>query len=115
MLVEPSAYRLGKLASSLDNYFRITERGSSFATEFSGGMTTFFAMCYILVLNGIIIAGPFNTGIPVRGTFFATALASGEKGSLHVAPGAALGCLTSLLARSKYHRCVSYLLQICGG
>jgi len=34
-------------------------------------------MCYILVLNGIIIAGPFNTGISVNGVFFATALASG--------------------------------------
>lgn len=76
-IVQPSAYKLGRLASSLDNYFRITERGSTFAIEAAGGMTTFFSMCYILVLNGIIIAGPFNTGIPVRGVFFATALASG--------------------------------------
>lgn len=76
-VVEPSEYKLGRLASSMDNYFRITERGSTFAIEASGGMTTFFSMCYILVLNGVIIAGPFNTGIPVRGTFFATALSSG--------------------------------------
>ena len=40
-------------------------------------MTTFFAMCYILVLNGVIIAGPYNTGISVNGVFFATALAAG--------------------------------------
>lgn len=53
------------------------ERGSSFWTEFSGGMTTFFAMCYIMVLNGVIIGGGFNTGIPTSGVFFATALASG--------------------------------------
>jgi AGZA family xanthine/uracil permease-like MFS transporter len=53
------------------------ERGSSFWTEFSGGMTTFFAMCYIMVLNGVIIGGPYNTGIPTTGVFFSTALASG--------------------------------------
>lgn len=40
-------------------------------------MTTFFSMCYIMVLNGVIIGGEFNTGIPTSGVFFATALASG--------------------------------------
>ena len=40
-------------------------------------MTTFFAMCYIMVLNGVIIGGPYNTGIPTSGVFFSTALASG--------------------------------------
>ena len=34
-------------------------------------------MCYIMVLNGIIIGGYFNTGIPVNGVFFATALTAG--------------------------------------
>lgn len=77
VVVQPSDYKLGRLASTLDNYFRITERGSTFGTEASAGMTTFFSMCYILALNGIIIAGPFNSGIPTRGVFFATALASG--------------------------------------
>lgn len=76
-IVQPSEYKLGRVASTLDNFFRITERGSTFATEASGGMTTFFSMCYIMVLNGIIIGGPFNSGIPKKGVFFATALASG--------------------------------------
>ena len=43
----------------------------------SGGMTTFFSMCYIMVLNGVIIAGPFNTGLSVSGVFFATTLSAG--------------------------------------
>ncbi len=32
---------------------------------------------YIMVLNGVIIGGGFNTGIPTSGVFFSTALASG--------------------------------------
>ncbi len=40
-------------------------------------MTTFFSMCYIMVLNGVIIGGAYNTGIPKSGVFFSTALASG--------------------------------------
>ena len=40
----PADYKLGKLASGMDNFFRISDRGSSFWTEFSGGMTTFFSM-----------------------------------------------------------------------
>ncbi|MEV4435556.1 NCS2 family permease [Streptomyces sp. NPDC049555] len=39
----------------LDRYFRITERGSSVARELRGGLATFFAMAYIIVLNPIIL------------------------------------------------------------
>jgi len=68
---------LAFFASSVDNYFRISDRGSSYYFEFTGGMTTFFSMAYIMVLNGVIIAGPFNTGLSPNGVFFATALSSG--------------------------------------
>ena len=71
---------MGFLASTIahvDNFFRITDRGSSFYCEFTGGMTTFFSMAYIMVLNGVIIAGPFNTGMSVNGVFFATTLSAG--------------------------------------
>ena len=40
---------------ALDRYFKITERGSSIAAEFRGGLATFFAMSYIVVLNPLII------------------------------------------------------------
>ncbi|TWV40821.1 NCS2 family permease [Streptomyces misionensis] len=40
---------------SLDRYFKISERGSSIAREFRGGLATFFAMAYIIVLNPIIL------------------------------------------------------------
>ncbi|MFE9243349.1 NCS2 family permease [Nocardiopsis sp. NPDC006938] len=39
----------------LDHYFRVSERGSSLGTEIRGGMATFFAMAYIVVLNPLII------------------------------------------------------------
>jgi len=67
------------ILSYADNHFRVTERGSTFFIEFIGGMTTFFAMCYIMVLNGIIIGGawPVGTGLSVNAVFFATTLTAG--------------------------------------
>lgn len=41
--------------STLDRYFHITERGSSVLQEVRGGLVTFFAMAYIVVLNPLII------------------------------------------------------------
>ncbi|WP_149824142.1 NCS2 family permease [Streptomyces tailanensis] len=42
-------------ANSVDRFFRITARGSTFAREIRGGFATFFTMAYILVLNPIIL------------------------------------------------------------
>jgi adenine/guanine/hypoxanthine permease len=42
--------------SPLDRYFRISSRGSTLAREVRGGLATFFAMAYILVLNPIILS-----------------------------------------------------------
>ncbi|WNM24126.1 NCS2 family permease [Demequina capsici] len=39
----------------LDAYFGITERGSTFSQEIRGGLTTFFTMAYIVVLNPLIL------------------------------------------------------------
>jgi AGZA family xanthine/uracil permease-like MFS transporter len=41
----------------LDRFFGISERGSTFATEVRGGVVTFIAMAYIIVLNPIILSG----------------------------------------------------------
>ena len=40
---------------TLDRYFNITERGSTISTEIRGGLATFFAMSYIVVLNPLIL------------------------------------------------------------
>ena len=44
--------------SRLDRFFEITDRGSTIAAELRGGVVTFIAMAYIIVLNPIILAGP---------------------------------------------------------
>ena len=41
----------------LDRFFEITARGSSVAAEARGGLVTFIAMAYIVVLNPIILSG----------------------------------------------------------
>lgn len=48
--------------SALDRFFQITERGSTIGREIRGGLVTFFAMSYILVLNPIILSGKDSTG-----------------------------------------------------
>ena len=41
----------------LDRFFEISARGSTVATEVRGGLVTFIAMAYIIVLNPIILSG----------------------------------------------------------
>jgi AGZA family xanthine/uracil permease-like MFS transporter len=41
----------------LDRFFEISARGSTIATEVRGGLVTFIAMAYIIVLNPIILSG----------------------------------------------------------
>lgn len=41
--------------SALDPYFRLRERGSGVLREVRGGLATFFAMAYIVVLNPLIL------------------------------------------------------------
>ena len=43
--------------SRLDRFFEISARGSTVATEVRGGVVTFIAMAYIIVLNPIILSG----------------------------------------------------------
>ncbi|WFS12959.1 NCS2 family permease [Rhodococcus aetherivorans] len=45
--------------SFLDTYFKITERGSTVSREVRGGVVTFVAMAYIVVLNPLIL-GSFS-------------------------------------------------------
>ena len=42
----------------LDRFFEISERGSTAGTEIRGGVVTFIAMAYIIVLNPIILSSP---------------------------------------------------------
>jgi adenine/guanine/hypoxanthine permease len=47
----------------IDSFFKISERGSTMGREVRGGLVTFFAMAYIIVLNPLIIGTvPDSTG-----------------------------------------------------
>jgi adenine/guanine/hypoxanthine permease len=49
--------------SAIDRFFKISERGSTVGREVRGGLVTFFAMAYIIVLNPLIIGTvPDSTG-----------------------------------------------------
>jgi adenine/guanine/hypoxanthine permease len=48
--------------NALDRYFKITERGSTISREIRGGLVTFFAMAYIIVLNPLIIGTVKDNG-----------------------------------------------------
>ncbi|MEU3643177.1 NCS2 family permease [Lentzea sp. NPDC034063] len=66
--------------SSLDQFFRITERGSTFGREVRGGITTFVAMSYIVLLNPLILGASADiTGakLTIAEITTATALAAG--------------------------------------
>ena len=64
----------------MNKFFKISERGSNVRTEIVAGLTTFFAMAYILVVNPNQITG-FTTGVPGidkiwNAVYIATILAS---------------------------------------
>ncbi len=46
----------------MDKFFKLGERGTTVKTEFIAGMTTFFAMVYILMVNANMFANPFGNG-----------------------------------------------------
>ncbi|PWD52578.1 permease [Serinibacter arcticus] len=58
----PTSSPRGGLLGRLDSYFLVSARGSTLAREVRGGIVTFFAMSYIVVLNPIILGGTDATG-----------------------------------------------------
>lgn len=62
------AARTSQPTNPIDAFFKITERGSTFAREVRGGVVTFFTMAYIVVLNPLILgAAPDHNGHFVTG------------------------------------------------
>ena len=50
------------ISARIDRYFKISERRSTFSTEVRGGIATFFAMSYIVVLNPLVLSGADSSG-----------------------------------------------------
>ncbi|KMS74722.1 MFS transporter [Streptomyces viridochromogenes] len=86
---------------ALDRYFRISERGSTLPREIRGGLATFFAMAYIIVLNPIILGSAkdmyghqLDNGQLVTATALTAAFATllmGVIGNVPIALAAGLG------------------------
>ena len=62
-----------KKVSGLDKFFGITQAGSNVKTEIMAGLTTFFAMAYILFVNPNILS---QAGMEWGAVFLATIIAS---------------------------------------
>ncbi len=89
------------MPTALDRYFKISERGSSLPREIRGGLATFFAMAYIIVLNPIILGsakdmyghhldnGQLVTATAVTAAF--TTILMGVIGNVPIALAAGLG------------------------
>lgn len=116
--------------SWLDRYFHISERGSTLAREVRGGVTTFMAMAYILLLNPLILGGEDVNGdlLGQSGLITATAFAAaattllmGFVGKVPLALAAGLsvsGVLASQVAPNMtwpqaMGMCVIYGVVIC--
>nr|WP_245788826.1 NCS2 family permease [Amycolatopsis marina] len=66
--------------SAIDRYFKVSTRGSTLGREVRGGITTFVAMCYIVLLNPLILGASADiTGarLTTEEITTATALAAG--------------------------------------
>ena len=82
----------------MDKFFKISERGSSLRKEIVGGVTTFFAMAYIIFVNPNTLCTQFEDG-------FCPAMPAELWGSVMLATclSAVIGCvLTALLANAPF-------------
>lgn len=57
----------------MNNFFKLKENGTNFRTEFFAGLTTFFTMAYIIIVNPTMLS---DSGMPWGAVFLATIIAS---------------------------------------
>ncbi|MCI1649979.1 NCS2 family permease [Bifidobacterium tibiigranuli] len=57
----------------MEHFFHLKENGTTVSTEIMAGLTTFFAMSYIIIVNPQILS---KTGMPWGGVFLATIIAA---------------------------------------
>ena len=54
----------------MEKFFKLKERGTTVKIEMTAGLTTFFAMVYILMVNANMFADPFGNGTNVLGVSY---------------------------------------------
>ncbi len=95
------AKKPNKFFKGLDNFFQISANNSTIRAEVVGGITTFFAMCYILFVNPTSMIGSYLDFIYPTEVGILNALRSGI--FIGTAIGAIIGTLLmALLARMPY-------------
>ena len=57
----------------MEKFFKLKENGTTFSREIIAGLTTFFAMSYIIFVNPNMLS---QTGMPFGAVFLATIFAS---------------------------------------
>lgn len=57
----------------MENFFKLKENGTTVTTEIMAGLTTFFAMSYIIFVNPAILS---LTGMPTQAVFLSTIIAA---------------------------------------
>lgn len=57
----------------MNKFFKLEENGTNVSTEIMAGLTTFFAMSYIIFVNPAVLS---QTGMPKGGVFIATIIAA---------------------------------------
>lgn len=57
----------------MENFFKLKENGTDVSTEFFAGLTTFFAMSYIIFVNPAMLS---QAGVPYGAVYLATIIAS---------------------------------------
>ena len=58
----------------MENFFKLKEHGTTVSTEVVAGITTFFAMSYIIFVNPAILS---LSGMPSQAVFLATSFGHG--------------------------------------
>ncbi|MDW9424895.1 permease, partial [Yersinia enterocolitica] len=98
----PQANQAVKPKSSLDAFFKLSERGSNVRQEVLAGLTTFLAMVYSVIVVPSMLG---KAGFPPTAVFVATCLVAGL-GSLLMGLWAnlpmAIGCAISLTAFTAF-------------
>ena len=102
------------VARALDSFFQISARGSTLGREVRGGLVTFFAMAYILVVNPAILgnAVPDDGSITPQGIAAGTALVAG---AVTILMGAVANYPLALAAGLGLNAVVAFTLVLGSG
>ena len=102
------------VARALDSFFQISARGSTLGREVRGGLVTFFAMAYILVVNPAILgnAVPDDGSITSQGIAAGTALVAG---AVTILMGAVANYPLALAAGLGLNAVVAFTLVLGSG